>query len=447
MRKSIKNSRLLRMTINSRARATAYGLSLLVLPLSAVAELTYRADAGVGRSDNLYRTATAPIEQDIATVGLDLTWSREQRRLNGELNIDVDYFHYLNSSAATTESSEVTGLADGALTLAIVPDRFTWFLQDTFGQAQSNPFAASTPANRENINYLTTGPDFITRFGSTGSARLFGRYSDATYEISPLDATHQSAGVVLAHQLALRSQIALNGVVERVDFDDDANVDYERRSYFVSYTAASARTQVLADVGYSTLEREDDDVTDGALVRISFTREMSVSSDVRLAFGTEITDSSNSLRGVAQGPSSAGSIAVVATSEPFESRFAELGWTFQRNRTGMGLGASLNKDIYEDQRQLNRTRWVYDANVSRELTANVNFMLSGALTNEKFDVSGFEADELHASATLSWRLGRNLGVSLMAERFDRDTNTLVGEYTENRAFLTLFYTYSSVATR
>jgi hypothetical protein len=40
---------------------------------------------------------------------------------------------------------------------------------------------------------------------------------------------------------------------------------------------------------------------------------------------------------------------------------------------------------------------------------------------------------------LNWRAWRTLGLRLSAERYDRDTSTNLGEYQENRAFLTLAY--------
>jgi hypothetical protein len=67
------------------------------------------------------------------------------------------------------------------------------------------------------------------------------------------------------------------------------------------------------------------------------------------------------------------------------------------------------------------------------------------LEDEKFTTTGGESDELRLQATLNWRAWRTLGVRLLVERFDRNTNsnTGVGEFEENRAFLTLAYYWGS----
>ncbi len=48
-------------------------------------------------------------------------------------------------------------------------------------------------------------------------------------------------------------------------------------------------------------------------------------------------------------------------------------------------------------------------------------------------------DEVRISAIFNWRAWTQVGVRLLVERYDRDTNTGASEYKENRAFLTLTY--------
>jgi len=409
----------------------------------ARAEVQYGLEAGAGYTDNIQRTADNEVDETIILAGVDLTWLQERPRLNADVRVDLNYNEYVDDAA----DSELTGHANGAIVFGVVPDRFTWLLEDSFGQAQQDPIAAATPANRENINYFTTGPNLIFRLGSAAALRLLGRYSLSTYEDSPLDSERTSGGFVLSRDLSARSLLALNGTVEEVDFDNPANTDFDRKVASLSYTINASRTDITAEVGYSWIERDvaADAETGGALVRLEIVRRVSAASTVNLTAGTQLTDASEALRGelggidTGIGGGGGGGAAVTATDDTFENRFASAGWQFVRQRTSMGLDVAWEDDSYDTQPQLDSERLIYVANVGRQLGRAGNVQLSATFTNEDFPVTNDETEELRLGAALSWRLGRNVGLTLTGERLDRESTDEAGDSIENRVFLTLFY--------
>lgn len=415
-------------------------LALAVWAAPARAEVAATAEAGIGYSDNIRRTESNVADETIGTVGLDLTWRERTRRLRGEASIDASYFEYLDDAF----ESEVVGTGNGSLTLGILPETLHWVFEDTFGQAQSDPFSPMTPENREDLNFFSTGPDLIARFGATGFARVFGRWSSTSYETSPLDAERATGGISVGRRASSRTELTLNGVTERVTFDQPLTADYDRKIVFVGYELDAARTLLSADVGYTWIDRDgDDDASGNALVNIAVERELSTSSLLRLTLGSQLGDAGDSLRdalgGPLGGPVGGGGGEITASSDPFENRNVALQWQFARNRTGFSLGASWNQDRYETQTQFDRTRYAYTATLSRQLAAALELELVANLDNEQFDNVDLETDELQFGVTLSWRAWRTLGWRLMLERYDRDASNGVGEYQENRAFLTLAY--------
>jgi hypothetical protein len=421
---------------------------------SAFADLAYRADAGIGYSDNIRRTPVEETSEQIAVAGLELQWLERSRRLEADIGISGDYFHYRDD----TFDDEFVGTADGQMILGIVPERFTWLMQDSFGQTQSDPFAPTTPETREDINYFTTGPDLIANLGASNTMRLFGRYSDTHYERSLLDSERTGAGVILARQLSGQNQIALQGVEERTRFDDAPLSDFDRRNAFLTYTSTGARTQLSVEGGYSWITRQDDSEMSGPLARVDLTREVSAASRFTLSFGTQFSDASQSLRGGVESSPAGGATGVVSSPDPFENRFASAGWNFNRNRTGFGLRASWSQDRYESQTvdqtvepddilQSDRTTWTYEMTFSRRLTANVTTNLIGAFTDEEFDATGATNEELRVGGTLDWQFGRHIGISLTAEHFERNSSVAATDFNENRGFLTLFYRYGEAIAR
>lgn len=420
----------------TRAVGPAAGVMAVLLSSAAHAELQAMAEAGVGYSDNIVRASVDEVGETIGTVGLQLDWLERTRRIDGEATVDLNYFEYLDN----TFESEVVGTANGSLALAILPERLQWIFEDSFGQAQDDPFGPATPDTREDLNYFSTGPDLTLRFGSTGFTRLFGRWSSTTYETSPLDAKRTTGGIAFGRRASPRSELSLNGITESIDFDSDLNTDYDRKSAFVSWRLDASRTLLTTEVGYTWLDRDGGDETSGsALVNVVVTRDLSASSQLLLTLSSQLGDTGDSLRSALTGNVVGVGSQITATSDPFENRVASLEYRFSRNRTEFALGASYNDDEYQTQTQFDRNRYVYSASFLRRLSGALDFELGATLNSEDFVNTGIETDELRYDAALTWRAFRTLGMRLRVERYDRNTADDAGEYTENRAFLTLAY--------
>lgn len=423
--------------LRGAVRAVLLGIAALgvfgALPVSA--DVEFGAQLGVGHSDNISRVAEQEIDETIGTAGVDLIWREQRQRFNSDVRIDLTHLNYFDD----TYESEVVGTADANLVFSFLPERFTWLVQDSFGQALADPFVAITPETRENVNYFTTGPDVIFRLGSTGGLRFFGRYSAVEYEDSLLDSERTLGGASLIRELSQRSQIALNGVTENIEFDDLLGADYDRRHAYLSYDMQGARSEIGMELGYTWLDRASGEASGGALARLELTRNISASSALALSAGTQLTDSSDVLRAGASNEPVIGGVGITASADPFENRFASLEWRFNRNRTEFNIGASWNDDLYDEQSEFDRTRWVYGASLTRQLSRAVSLNLLADVSDESFEAVDLDAEELRGAVTLSWMLGSNIGLSLLAERIDRNTSTGAGEFVENRAFLNLFY--------
>jgi hypothetical protein len=419
------------------AAPAAAGVMVLMVGAPARADISASAEAGVGYSDNITRVPVNEQSETIGTMGLDLLWQERTRRLRGDATVDLSYYEYMDN----TYDSEVVGTANGTLALGIVPETLNWVVQDSFGQAQSDPFAASTPDTREDLNYFSTGPDLTLRLGSTGFGRLFGRWSSTNYETSPLDAERTTAGVALGRRPNSRSELSLNAVTESIDFADAINTDFDRDSVFVGWRLDASRTTIDANVGYTWLERDGSDEKEGsALINLLVTRELTASSTLRLTLGQQLGDAGDSLRSQLTGNVVGGGAGqITATSDPFQSRLVSLEWSHTRGRTGFLLGASYNKDEYETATQFDRKRSDITAGISRRIASTMTLDLRATLESEKFASTGQKNDQLRLGATLDWRAWRSLGMRFLIERYDRNAEGGGTEFTENRAFLTLAY--------
>ncbi len=425
------------MRRNWVAAPAAAGFMALAAGTPARADISASAEAGVGYSDNITRVANDEISETLGTMGLDMLWQERTRRLRGDAVVDLSYYEYMDN----TYDSELIGTANGTLALGIVPETLNWVVQDSFGQAQSDPFAPSTPSTRENLNYFSTGPDLTVRLGPTGFGRLFGRWSSTNYETSPLDATRTTGGVAVGRRPNARNELSLNAVTESIDFDDPLNTDYDRDSVFVGWELDGSRTTIDANVGYTWLQRDGRDKQGSALISMNVARQMTASSTLRMTLSQQLGDAGDSLRAQLDGGVVGGGAAgqITATSDPFQSRLVSLEWSYTRGRTGFMLGASHTRDEYESATQFDRRRTGFNAGISRRIASTLTFDLRAALEKEKFENAGQSNDELRLGATLNWRAWRTLGLRFMVERYDRDAEGSATDFTENRAFLTMAY--------
>jgi hypothetical protein len=407
--------------------------ALLLAMASARADVSYELEAGVSSSDNIRRVDTGEIDETLAEIGLVLDWSEHSRRIDGTANVDLSYVDYTQD----TYDSEVLGHATGDVTFGIVPERFTWQVQDTFGQSQTDPFSVVTPESRENINYFTTGPDFILHFGQAMSAQLFGRFSNTDYEDSPLDADRTSAGVAVGRQMSQRSRIALNLTGDETAFDEPTSTDYERRNAFLSYDLTEGgRTTMNLQAGYSWLEMDGADANGGALFNLDITRQLTAASSLTLTAGHEFSDSGELLNQSGGGSHT----EITSSSDPFETTDASLEWRFDKHRTSLGLYGGYSQRRYETQTDIDSDRLDFSLDLGRQMRPTLRASLTATYATEDFVNVGLEADDFTLTLGVDWRFGRRLGMRVGYERYQRTASNNVGEYAENRAYL--FFTFT-----
>jgi hypothetical protein len=410
-------------------KTLAAGLTGLLAASAARADIAYEASAGIGHSDNITRVDEGKVEENLADIGLRLDWLETARRLNGEARVDLSYVEYLEG----TYDGEVLGQANVNVDFGIIPERFHWMLDESFGQAQTDPFAPVTPETRENVNYFMTGPDLRMRFGGVMSGRVFGRYSSTNYQESPYDAERVSFGASIGRELSQRSRVDLNFVTDSSTFDSpDAN-EYERRAVFASYELdTGGRTTMHAQVGYNWLEMDAGDEDGGLMLDLSLVRELTPSSTLTVTAEQSFSDVGEGLDA-----SGGGSSNIVATSDPFELTELSVEWAFFRRRTGFGLSASYEERVYETQTAFDSEITSFVAYASRQLRPTLLLSLNARLMDEDFSSSGMESEELTAEVVLDWRFGRRVGLRLRYSHVSRDTTSpgIAGEFEENRAYL------------
>ena len=392
--------------------------------------------AGVSGSDNIGRESGNERSGTIGLAGVQLTYAQNSRRLKSDIDVNATYENYSDDAF----DDDVIGGANAELNFGIVPDRFNWIALENFGQVTSDPFAADTPDNRENINYFTTGPDFLLHFGDEMSLRLSARYSDVQYEVAETDGTQYSGTLALSRAVSTASSISIIVDGSRYEFDNSAiNTDYDRRQLYLRYEAQGRRTVLNADLGYTTIDIGDRS-PDGALARFSLSRRLSPSASLTASLGTQFSDAGEMFR---DGQQTSGVVtdtsSVVGTGEPFRSDFGSLGFDFDRNRTMIGVEIRAEHERYETSTLLDRDLLYVDARALRHLSPTIDASVFARLTRQEFTNVDFDSNDRDIGAILSWNVGRRVALRFQYDHLTRTSSVDGSDYTENRASLRIFW--------
>ena len=420
-----------------------FGVAAAVLATAGIndpraATVDYEVTAGAGQSDNIRRTEDNEQSETIASAGLQFSLDQRSARVDADVVADVAYNDYLED----TFDSEFLGNVAADVKFGLVHDRLDWQLSDYFGQVLTDPFAPPTPETRENLNYLSTGPDLRLPVGSKSLVTAGAHYLKTNYEDSPFDWSGFAANAGLARQVSALSTLGVNLNYQTVDYDvEQLEADYKQSEAFATYGAEGARTNLKLDLGYTFLDRDvSDEREDGLLVRADVSRRIGTRSLLAFQAGQQFGNSANSF----SSQQTAGGIGLDAvpgrqTAEPFRDRYVSFDWTATGSRTRISVGGSWRDQKYDSQRTLDQTLAGLRTDVSRDLTPALMLDVGVSGFQGSFETPGRDYDELSGHLGLQWRLSRYIVTNLSLDYFDRSSDAIGGDYSETRLWLTIGY--------
>src|SRR5688572_19419703 len=400
-------------------------------------ELSYGAYVGMGHTDNIERVNDDKQAETIASIGAQLSLEHESRRLTSSITSRLEYRDYLDN----TFDSEVIGNLVGNALFDIVEERLTWTIEDTFGQSTVNQFAPVTPGNRENVNYLSTGPDLTLPFLTRNSFIVRGRLADVNYESSNLGNQRIRGELALKRDLSEASNASINATSEQVDFEDDAQfIDYDRNEGFLNYNANTARTNFSIDGGITEIRSQGEN-QDTWLGRIAFTRHVSSSATLTFEVGHDFSDAGTifvELESLLQ-PGSTDPVPVQQTATPFENTYGLLRGEFSGRRTEVRLQAGYNDEKYQDQSTFDRARLTLLLTLERDLSSVISAHIGGNYSRQDYETLGRTFADMTATLGMRWNFGRASYVSLDYQYLDRSDDLSTAEYSANEVWLRVAY--------
>jgi hypothetical protein len=406
-------------------------------PVASAVTLEASGDIGIGRTDNISRSATDERSETIRSVGAQFTVLEQTRRLDADVTGDLAWMDYAND----TYSDELIGSASGRVRLGLIGDHLDWVIEDRFGQVREDLFSAASPENRENVNNFSTGPDLRLSLGRVTSLLASARYTRVNYERSQADSERFGGTLAAERMLSSSARASLNVSAERIEPQDSGiDAQYKRTAAYARYALTGRRTSASFDVGANRVRGGGVGGT-GLLVRLDIGRQIGTYSRLQFNVGQEYTDSGSELGLRAGQPVTPqpGSDVVVQSSQPYTSRFARLGWDITGRRTTIGLsGGWTEQDREGGESTLNQQEVTVGLRATRQLGARTDIRAGVQYEMHDYEQAGLDNDDLAYSLALTWNFARRAGLTLEGEhsRFGSD---LLPTASETRYWLRLRY--------
>jgi hypothetical protein len=419
----------------------SFALSLAAAQVRAQDEQTERygwsADLGAEYSDNIARTETDKVNETtaIARFGIDLATKRPH--FDADIVADLQYRDYLNRDI----DSEISGGLDAFLDFAFVPERFSWIVEDNYGQINKDRSQADTANNREQINYLSTGPEITLPLGARTAVVLSGRYTDTYLEDSPQDNNATLGNIELIRKFSDGVSVSLNAGASKTEFDDPLFLPYKMRQASLELDLRGARTQLTASGGYAEWDQEGQpEVSKFTMFRVELSRDIGARSKLRLIGGTAPASTAENFRrdqtviGIGDGPE-----AAQAANDIFRLDDAYIIWDTSWERTSITFVASARREKHELITSLDREQYRGDAYWSRKITRSLTWNAFGSYLQEQRLEDKAEFDEWSAGTSISWEFAQRFGLELRIDHFSGGSDDLARNYDENRVYLSVGY--------
>ncbi len=424
----------------SRSSKRLLLVSMLVLPGTSAfgADVNAIFNASVGRSDNILRTDDNQVDERMATAGIELDVLHDGPRLSADVYVNADYIEYLDDSFDNDLEGGATAVADYWFIL----DRLGWNLQYNFGQQVFDPLAPIRPDNRENVSYLTTGPQLEMPLGSRFEFQASVDYSDTSYEINPNDQTRLGARASIGRLMGAGRTLSLVATQETVEYDDNfLTPDFERQGLFLRFESINSRNTLTVDLGVNQLELDGADETgDGTLFRVDWTRVLSNGVELTLGAGTRYSDQGDIFRFFQNAAFDlVDTENVSGIASPFRNNYGSVIFSLEKPRTSIDLVALYSDEDYE-----------FESTFDREVK-QLNFLLVRDFTNKIFGELGIDASsrefisvnrddrDVQYTVSLGFRFSSALSTVLSYQHFTRSSNQGTTEFDEDRIFLRVSY--------
>jgi hypothetical protein len=405
------------------------------------AEIFPSISAGVLHTDNVDRGQAGGLSDTLGTATLNLQFGASSSRFFADGEASVTHQQYLEDSYPATTLPQISLTAFGD----ILPGRLRWTVDEDLGQVADTPFGALEPADREDINVFSTGPDLILPVGGTNAAVLAGRFTDVSYSQSDVDSERINGSVHLRHDFSELKNVGVVYDHTEVRFDfDEIYSNYDIDSAFIRYETETRSITAAIDLGGTRL-KNNLDTFDGKLLGITLYKNVGAFSQMGIDYREGFSDASDTFRfgqrGALGGTGGGGGMDqnVLIQAAPFKQKRLTVEFLVDKPRWTASLSGFQVDEDYTDVNVGDRELLGGELALGLKVSSRSTWQARTQYEREDQIGAGASNNVMYGIDLLR-QMSRSLRVTLGYERYDRTGSAAqLFDAKENRVSASLVY--------
>ena len=391
---------------------------------------------------NINHQNTTPAESELAQT-LRGTISVIENTANLVANFDttLEATRYANNQATDITTGRLLGNA----LWSIKPGQLEWFVSDVYTQTALDPLSSNTPSNRQNVNALTTGPNYYVRINRRSNLALEARVENYAYDNAQIDNSRVFGASRLDYMFTSSISSNLRYETSQVMYENNvlnnrvSNPDFNRNDVFLGLFYQRNVNRAELQGGYTIINYDGMAAeTRESRYLLALENRRTRTTTIRAEYSRNISDTSSDLRSVI----STDNINLLATSALLYVR-TSTSLNITNTLSSGTLILNIHKtdsDYLTDDRQDQTEKGASLTNFWN-ISGNSSFAIDGSYIQSSYfnrAPQRINEDYLYG-ANYTYHYGRNININLRAEQAERKSTESAQTYDDTRIMLTLEY--------
>lgn len=412
-----------------------YGF-MIASPVASAVTATGYANLGMRYTDNATLAAANEIEDQLLMARLGGTLNKTGGATSANAVFSVSREEYLDDTFGTRNYLQL----GSSLLWEPAGNRFRLEVQDFFNQTAVDNLASDVPSNRQNTNAFSLAANISQPLADRHSLTIRPTFRDYQYNKSDTDNQQLGLSAGWSYQFRPTVQFSLTGGATKVEFDSNANIDYDSKNVSLAVSGTTARMRYSASIGETWVDRVTQADSNGLSANLSVKYEVSSRSTLQAHVSQDITSSSDLFLGYSIDPATGDIANVQISGEAVRNRSMRVSYTRK--------GTTVNTDVWTELRKLNytsatpdRTLQEFGARLGYKVAPAVTASLNGRYLRSNQTAGSIVQKDLIIGAGLGYKLSRRLGASFAVNRQSRDSELAANEYDELNVSASLDYSF------
>lgn len=424
------------------------GLSVLVTGILASASfhagavrIDYVVDGGIEHDDNVLMSPTDPQDSSALRGGVGFVLSEQTSATQANVGARLEYRSYVDGP----QSNAFEGSLTGRVHRSIIPEVFSFTLEDSLEMRPIDRFVADTADNRQRVNVLSLGPNLQFNWSPAFRGRAELRWIDTrAAETDDIESQRVAATLYAFRELDPTSVLSISARGQDVDYSHDRTArDYRRYDANMRYDVELRRLGLGVVAGYTWVDYGDGSSATHPVLRGRVDWTFGPRNTMALEAAHQMTDASESaiagITDVSSVPDRVSTTSTAVSSSIYEEDRVEFHWDHHRERFRFTLGPYYGRINFLDATAFDETRRGVVAQTSYRLTPAWDLHAFADIARSEFPDVGLRSNDRRYGLGVSRLWTRRWSSALDYMHYRRSQDGAFGEARQNVWYLTVSY--------